>query len=53
MADNPEQERALRIVADHFISGTDNQLLMYSFSNVAVIRNAYWYKAHQLDALQY
>ncbi|KAF8206355.1 hypothetical protein K438DRAFT_1578096, partial [Mycena galopus ATCC 62051] len=29
MADNPEQERALRIVANHFISGTDDQLLMY------------------------
>ncbi|KAF8214892.1 hypothetical protein K438DRAFT_1469779, partial [Mycena galopus ATCC 62051] len=29
MAGNPDQERALRIIADHFISGTDDQLLMY------------------------
>ncbi|KAJ7314536.1 hypothetical protein DFH08DRAFT_716457, partial [Mycena albidolilacea] len=29
MADNLEQEGALRIVADHFISGTHDQLLMY------------------------
>ncbi|KAF8176119.1 hypothetical protein K438DRAFT_1607639 [Mycena galopus ATCC 62051] len=29
MTDNPEQECALRIVANHFISRTDNQLLIY------------------------
>jgi hypothetical protein len=29
MSDNEEQERALRIVAEHFISGTEDQLLMY------------------------
>jgi hypothetical protein len=29
MEDNEEQQCALRIIADHFISGTDDQLLMY------------------------